>query len=123
MSLHPVLCATGIAAASVDRGCVSSHGVSGGGEGCLELDGGEPAEAALASAAVVGVLDPADDPVAQLLSGAPGSGVQGTALEQCPEALQCCESSLPRSHVKDLRGCSGSVVMVAARAFFMVTAP
>ena len=35
----------------------------------------------------------------------------------------CAESSLPRSQVKDRRSCSGSVVIVAASASFMVVAP
>ena len=35
----------------------------------------------------------------------------------------CGDSSLPRSQVNDRRSCSGSVVIVAASAFFIVTAP
>jgi hypothetical protein len=35
----------------------------------------------------------------------------------------CADISLPRSQVSDRRSCSGSVVIVAASAFFMVTAP
>src|SRR4029450_5107666 len=35
----------------------------------------------------------------------------------------CADSSLPRSHVNDRRSCLGSVPIVAASAFFMVTAP
>ncbi len=45
--------------------------MSGGGEGELELDGGELAEAALAAPAVVGVLDPVDHRVAQLGASPP----------------------------------------------------
>src|SRR5690606_30943766 len=67
----------GSAATSVDGGCDWSCRVGGGCllgcEGEFVLDGGELAEAALASAAVVGVLDPADDLVAELGSGPPDS--------------------------------------------------
>jgi len=35
----------------------------------------------------------------------------------------CADSSLPRSQVMDRRSWSGSVVIVAASAFFMVSAP
>src|SRR3954453_11783739 len=35
----------------------------------------------------------------------------------------CADSSLPRSQVTDRRSCSGSVVIVAARRFFIVIAP
>ena len=52
------------------------------GEGKLELDGGQSAEAALASASVVGVLDPVDDRVVQVFAGAPLLGVQDVAQEQ-----------------------------------------
>jgi DNA-binding NarL/FixJ family response regulator len=44
-------------------------------------------EAALASAAVVGVLDPVNDRVVQVLAGMPCLRVQDVALQQCPEAL------------------------------------
>jgi len=57
------------------------------GEGSLELGGGQAAEAALASPAVVGVLDPVDDRVVQVLATASCLRVHDVALEQCPEAL------------------------------------
>src|SRR5690606_5843948 len=85
----------GAAATSVDGGCDWSCRVGGGCllgcEGEFVLDGGELAEAALASAAVVGVLDPADDLVAELGSGPPDSpAVQHVLLEQGEERLHRC---------------------------------
>ena len=52
-----------------------------GGIDCLKLDRGEPSEAGLASAAVVGGLDPGDDRQAELLAGGPAVPVQHVVLE------------------------------------------
>jgi hypothetical protein len=35
----------------------------------------------------------------------------------------CADSSLPRSQVNERRSCSGNVLIVEAKAFFIVTAP
>ena len=54
----------------------------------LELDRGQPVEAALASATVVSVIDPAHYRNARLLATAPGLGDQDVALQDRPEVLQ-----------------------------------
>src|SRR6478672_6338964 len=57
-----------------------------GGEG-LELYWGEPSEAILAAAAVVGLLDPGQDRQAQLLAGGPAAAVEDVLLQQAEEGL------------------------------------
>ena len=58
------------------------------GKGELELDWGEPAEAALSASTVVGVLDPLDDLVAELGTGPPAAAtVEDVLLEQGVEGL------------------------------------
>jgi hypothetical protein len=54
----------------------------GGGEGELELDGGELAESALPAAAVVAVLDPERHLVGQLVAGPPTALVEDVALQE-----------------------------------------
>ena len=56
-----------------------------GGHDGLVLDGGQSAEAGLASAAVVGPFDPGDDRDPQLLAGGPAAPVQDVLLQQREE--------------------------------------
>lgn len=51
------------------------------------LDGGQPAEAVLASAAVVGAFLPGDDRQSQLGAGGPAAAVEDVLLQQREEAL------------------------------------
>jgi len=53
----------------------------------LELNGGQLAKAALAPAAVIGVLDPVDDSVEELGPGPPAPAVEELELEGVEEAL------------------------------------
>lgn len=53
----------------------------------FELYRGEPAERALAPAAMVGPLDPGDDCQAEFGAGCPASPIQDVALQQGEERL------------------------------------
>jgi len=53
----------------------------------FELYGGEPAEASLPSASVIGLLDPGDHRQAEFLSGVPALPVQDVLLQQGEEGL------------------------------------
>lgn len=63
------------------------------GEGELELNGREPAESALAAAAVVGVFDPEDELVAKLGAGVPAAPVWPRAASmRCSARRRNCNS-------------------------------
>lgn len=62
----------------------------GAGEGQFEFSGCESPESAITSSAVVSVLDPVGDRVAELCSSAPRAGFEDIALQQCPESFPGC---------------------------------
>src|SRR4051794_4154845 len=65
-----------------NQGCASGPGQ------CLELDGGHAAEGVLASAAVMGLLDPEDDRRAQWLAGGAPVGLPAKRASQVREWLR-----------------------------------